>query len=218
MAAAVFGAADLPRSEVFLESLRLRLGREAHHLLSWKNIKTHAQRLEAAAGLATASEWLTISAVVVCKPFLDIGGIRDADAAYLYTLRFLLERLSWIARDREAILRYTLAHVVRFRLAQLRDYEQRLARIPTKIHWPALDPRGGMIDQPKRIQQLQIGDLAASAIFRAFEPDQYGRPEPRYLQELAPALYRHPPGQAHFVRPQDAPVEWRDKSNLPMGH
>ena len=41
---------------------------------------------------------------------------------------------------------------------------------------------------------LQLADICASALFKAVEPDQYGNPEPRYLTELRPIVYRHPPG------------------------
>ncbi|WP_250291423.1 hypothetical protein [Frankia sp. CiP1_Cm_nod1] len=34
--------------------------------------------------------------------------------------------------------------------------------------------------------------MAASATFPAFEQDQYGNTEDRYLRELAPRLYRRP--------------------------
>lgn len=119
----------------------------------------------------------------------------DEDYAYLFTLRFLLERLSWFARDREGILQYTLAHVVRFKLSQLREYEEKLRSDPfCQVSWANLDIRGGRLDQLSRVEQLQLADLAASSTFQALEPDQYGNTEPRYLTELAGALYRRPPG------------------------
>jgi hypothetical protein len=104
----------------------------------------------------------------------------------------LLERLSWLAQDADAVLGYTLAHIVRFKLSQLREYEGRLRARQTTLKWAHLDPAGGRIDQPRRVEQLQLADIAASAIFQAFEPDQYGNTEQRYLHELAPRLYRHP--------------------------
>jgi hypothetical protein len=57
-----------------------------------------------------------------------------------------------------------------------------------------IDGHGGRIDQPNRVEQLQLADVSASAIFQAFEPDQFGNTETRYLTELAPRLYRCPPG------------------------
>src|SRR5690606_303400 len=115
--------------------------------------------------------------------------------AYLYTLRYLLERLSWYARDQRQTLSYTLAHIVRFKLSKLREYERRLQAQPgCNVVWSRLDPHGGRLDQPSRVELLQFADTAASATFAAFEPDKYGNTEQRYLTELKACLYRR--GQA----------------------
>jgi hypothetical protein len=130
--------------------------------------------------------------VVVCKRHLA-GALPSEDHAYLYTLRFLLERLSWHATSRGARLDYTLAHIVRFELSKLREYEAALRADPQcQIDWQTLDPHGGRIDQPNRVEGLQLADLAASATYPAFEPDEYGNVEQRYLTEFAPRLYRRP--------------------------
>ncbi|MFE7612239.1 hypothetical protein [Streptomyces celluloflavus] len=136
-------------------------------------------------------QWATISSVVVCKRHLVGASELNEDQAYMHTLRFLLERLSWFARDSSVIMTYTLARIVRRELAKLREYEAHLrGGYDCRIHWPALDPKGGRIDQPKRIEMLQAADLAASATFAAFNPDKFGNVETRYLHELRPRLYR----------------------------
>lgn len=117
-------------------------------------------------------------------------GLND-DLGYLYTLRYLLERLSWFARERNLVLEVTLAHVVRFKIEKLRTYEQILRADPTcQIAWAWLDEAGAKIDQPNRVELLQMGDLTASSIATAFEPDRFGNTEDRYLRELSPRLYR----------------------------
>jgi hypothetical protein len=128
--------------------------------------------------------------VVVCKQHLTGTPLNDHQA-YLYTFRYLLERLSWLARDQHCDLEYTLAHVVRFKLAKLRQYEAALRNTPgCQVAWSVLGDRGGSIDQPSRVEALQLADTAASATFNAFEPDKYGNTEPRYLTALAHRLYR----------------------------
>lgn len=140
------------------------------------------------------ASWLVVSSVVVCKAHLATPPLDD-DRAYLYTLRFLLERLSWLARDQDRLLTYTLSHVVRFKIAKLRQYEAVLRVLPDcRIEWSALNPKGGYINQPHRVELLQLADTAASATFAAFESDTFGNTEQRYLRELAPRLYRRPPG------------------------
>ncbi|WP_171117665.1 DUF3800 domain-containing protein [Streptomyces sp. Z423-1] len=193
MSAVVVADGDLPQAAAFLAGLRTDLRRRPGDVLHWQNFKSHTDRLHAAKSLA-AQSWATISSVVVCKRHLPAGATRlDDDQAYLYTFRFLLERLSWLARDSGSILEYTLAHVVRFKLAKLRQYESILqAQNPyeCRIAWQALDPKGGRLDQPSRVEMLQCADLAASATYAAFNEDRFGNTEPRYLQELSPRLYR----------------------------
>lgn len=184
----------LPSAAALLAQLRSELRRRPGDPLHWRNLKGHAPRVHAAKTLGSAGT-TTVSSVVVCKRHLPPSEL-DEDQAYLYTLRFLLERMSWYARDVGAELTYTLAHVVRFKLEKLRAYEERLRAMwwGCQIAWGNLDSRGGHIDQPNRIEFLQLADVAASATFAAFEPDQFGNTEVRYLQELAPALYRRSGG------------------------
>lgn len=157
-------------------------------MLHWVNIKSHSQRLHIARTLGQA-EWLTISSVVVCKRHFSADDlIHEEDVSYLYTLRYLLERLSWLGRSAGGAVEYTLAHIVRFQLAKLREYEARLrADRRCNIRWAYLRP--GKIDQPVRVEELQLADLAASATAAAFEPDAFGNTERRYLEEMAARLY-----------------------------
>ncbi|WP_210534296.1 DUF3800 domain-containing protein [Streptomyces scabiei] len=191
MTAVIVADEDLVTAQQFLAGLRRDLGRLPGHTLHWVNFKKHEERVHAAKMLG-GQDWATISSVIVCKRHL--GGGLDETQAYLYTLRYLLERLSWLARDTSAVLTYTLAHIVRMQLASLRQYEAVLQSQATNIAWSALDPKGGKMDQPNRIELLQCADLAASATFQAFNLDRFGNTEPRYLQELAPRLYRRGAG------------------------
>lgn len=189
MSAVVIPEEHLSTSSSALAQLRRDLNRQPGHTLAWKNLKGHPPRLYVAKTLG-GLPWLTISSVVVCKRHLTGQALND-DMTYLYTFRYLLERLSWYARDQGRVLHYTLAHIVRFQIAKLREYEARLRGLPgCQIHWSALHPAGGRIDQPSRIEQLQLADLAASATGAAFNADQYGNTEQRYLTEMAGRLYR----------------------------
>ncbi|MGJ7415750.1 DUF3800 domain-containing protein [Streptomyces cinereoruber] len=189
MTAVVVDDQDLPLAAQFLAQLRLDLGRRPGDTLHWVGLKKHDQRVHAAKTLG-AQPWATISSVVACKRHLT-NNITDSQF-YLYTFRYLLERLSWLARDSRATLSYTLAHITRpqMTIGEVRQYETALRSMGTSIEWGALDPRGGRIEQPNRVEMLQCADLAASATFRAFELDQFGNTERRYLGELGPRLYR----------------------------
>jgi hypothetical protein len=189
MSAVVVADAHLPAMAAQLAQFRLDLSRRPGDTLHWRNFRGHSPRLHLTRTVG-GLPWLTVSSVIVCKRLLD-SALPSEEHAYLYTLRFLLERLSWLANGRGAVVTYTLAHIVRFELAKLRRYEAALRVDPRcSIEWSALDSRGGRIDQPSRIEGLQFADITASATFRAFEADEFGNTEIKYLQELSPRLYR----------------------------
>ena len=192
MSAVVVPSEHLADASVVLASLRTDLRRPVGATLHWRNIKSHADRLHAARALG-AQPWVKVSTVVVCKRHLSASAGMSDDHAYLYTFRFLLERLSWLARDTQRGMYYTLAHVVRFKMERLREYEAILRSQPPpvcRIEWTWLDPKGGRLDQPGRVELLQLADIAASGTFLAFEPDNHGNTESRYVHEMAPRLYR----------------------------
>jgi hypothetical protein len=209
MAAVVIDDTAIAVASETLTQMRQDLGRRPGDPLSWKNLKSHSQRLRAAQLLAAAP--VTISSVVVCKRYLATA-LPSEDHAYLYTLRFLLERLSWLARDRKTAVEYTLAMITRFRLATLRAYEARLRNSSTcKIAWDGM-PLPGRIDQPSRQELLQLADLAASATAKAFELDRFGNTERRYLEMLAPRLYRRGRGATALTSYGLKMHPWNDPS------
>lgn len=192
MSAVVVADDDLQEAQHFLADLRKELNRGPGDQLHWVALSKHEQRVHAAKSLG-AQEWATLSSVIVCKRRLS--GKLAVNQTYLYTFRFLLERLSWLARDSHAVLSYTLAHITKPQMAtpELRRYEETLQAMQTQIAWSALDPRGGKIDQPMRVEMLQVADLAASATYAAFNRDRYGNTETRYVEELRGRLYRRGP-------------------------
>lgn len=179
----------LGTASAFLADLRRELRRSPGDCLHWANLKSHSDRVHASQRVG-AQSWLQITSVVVCKRHLTGASLND-DQAYLYTFRFLLERLSWLARDARRELTYTLAHVKRFKLSTLRQYEAALRNTrDCQVSWPELGGRGGVLEQPSRVEYLQLADIAASATYAAFEPDRFRNTERRYLEGLAPRLYR----------------------------
>jgi Protein of unknown function (DUF3800) len=182
-----------------LADLRKALGRGAGKALHFQKL-THSQRLKAAQDLAEFSIAKVTNVIITKREFTATSGmlkpfIAQADPMYLWALRLLLERVSWYVRghgDGEAIV--TFAHIRRFKTRKLHEYREALKRHDTRIHWPAFDAHPFRIDQPGRIELLQLADTAASALFRAVEPDDFDNREPRYLKELQPVLYRGYPG------------------------
>lgn len=192
MSAALFFDEQEPSADQLLEDIRLATGRLPGQHLHWKNFKPDV-RLAASTILGGAEHKVGFLSIVVCKRHLQADANFTEDDAYLLTFRYLLERLSWVARMNSADLDYTLAHIQRFSLAKLRAYEARLANMPPgmcSVDWRYV-LKGGSIDQPKRLKYLQLADFIASATGNAFEPDQHGNCHPEYLQAFVPRLWRH---------------------------
>ncbi|WP_329435981.1 DUF3800 domain-containing protein [Streptomyces albidoflavus] len=192
LSAVIISDEHITEAQDFLERLRRDFRRNPGDCLHWQKLK-HEERVHASRVLG-AQEWATVSSVVVAKRLIpQETRIFDEDEAYLLTLRYLLERLSWFARDAESVLSYTLSHIVRMEVAKLREYEEQLrseSEETCRIDWNSLSRRGGRVDQPKRTEFLQLADIAASATFKAFDQDKYGNTERRYLESLHPRLYR----------------------------
>lgn len=177
-----------------MHSLKVKLNRKPDHVLHWKNYKNHTYRLVASTWLADRTDLFRTISVVVCKDHLAAGSHMNDDMAYMYTFRFLLERLSWFARSCDAELSYTLGHVVRFPMEKLREYERLLRAKDTQIKWHHLNNAGGAIDQPSRVPLLQVADIVASATGAAFNEDEHGFTESRYLTTMRPVMYTPPNG------------------------
>lgn len=179
---------NLARVSDVLGLLRNDLDKPAGGYLSWKNIRTHTARVHIAETLGVQT-WCKTITVVACKKHLDPGQM-TVDHMYMYHLRLLLERLSWLAKEHGEVAAYTLAHIKGFQIATLREYEAKLRTMDTQIRWDHLDPAGGSIDQPQRDERLQLADLVVSAQAAAFNPDKFGNTERRYLEAVSPRIYR----------------------------
>jgi hypothetical protein len=179
-----------------LGGLRGALGRQPGQTLHFQKF-SHSQRLKAAQDLAGFSVD-AITNVILCKrgfaqpdPAGDTAYITRPDPMYLWAMRLLLERVSWYIRDHgggSGIV--TFAHVRRFKVQKLHDYRAALQLAPTQIHWASFEGHRFKVDVPHEAELLQLADTAASALYRAVEPDEFGNVERRYLEELRPKLYR----------------------------
>ena len=106
---------DMQKADLLgrLAQLRVDLGQPVGQTIAFKRL-SHQSRLHLAQSLGRIP-YLTITNVIVCKRELP-RAMADVDAAYLYTLRYLLERVSWYVDERGGQAYVTFAHIDRFRI------------------------------------------------------------------------------------------------------
>lgn len=178
-----------------LSRLRDALGYPPGRVLHWADIggnQSHLRKVKIVQTIAAAR--CRIVTVVVAKRRFPGKAALTRDQAYLYTLRFLLERLSWMARDAHPSLKldYTIAHVRGFKKEKLREYERRLREDRRcRIEWGHVYGPGSIAGMSE-VEELQLADSVASSTYAAFEPNnrKWGLTERRYLVELRGRLYR----------------------------
>lgn len=180
-----------------LAELRAQLKRHPGHVLHFVKF-SHSQRLKAVQDIAGFSI-AAVTNVVIHKDLIgqpmpagDMAYISRPDPMYLWALRLLLERVSWFVAESEGTEAIaTFAHLRGFDPKKLHSYRQALeVSDGVSIRWDIFDGHPFRVASPKTMELLQIADTTASALFRAIEVDDFGNTERRYLEELAPVLYR----------------------------
>lgn len=181
--------ASVDRARDFLAQLRREIGRSPGNEVHWNQIVNHGMRRHLTQSLGE-QDWLRLSTVIVCRDLIP-DSLPSPQVRYQFTLRFLLERLSWFAASRETPLHYTLSHWRGMREEPLRLYEQYLRANPGEIRWDFLDRAGATVSNNTDEELLQFGDITASATAAAFERDRWGFVESDYLRRMLPRFYRH---------------------------
>ncbi|MFJ8893556.1 DUF3800 domain-containing protein [Leifsonia sp. NPDC102414] len=177
------------RAVDFLAELREGTHRQEGKHLHWNQVNQHGARKYLTQSLGD-QDWIKLSAVVVCREHIT-DSLPNAQVRYQFTLRLLLERLSWFAASKGKKLHYTVSHYKGMQKDYFREYEDRLRRAPGEIKMQWLDRAGGSVANNEDIQLLQFGDIVASSTATAFEPDKWGYVERDYLRRTAPRFYRY---------------------------
>lgn len=176
----------------WLEQRRVELRRQPGQVLHWKGYVAHKDRLHICQEFGRQG-FARASAVVVSKRELPKSPDFTEDHAYMFAFRLLLERMSWLAQERDMELHYTLGHVRGFSKASLREYEAKLramGRNECRVRWDCISDRPSRIERPETEDLLQIADVVASSIGAAFNPDEFDNTETRYVQAYSRRFYR----------------------------
>jgi hypothetical protein len=159
----------------------------------------HDQKVHACATIATKP----VGACVVSSNKITILAAEELEVfkrpqhLYNYLTRLLLERITHTCRRRAetegalASLKVVFSRrkgtdygKMREYLEFLRDGREKMKPIRS-IDWSVLDPASIAVENHSVRAGLQIADLFTSAVWKAFEPNVYGRCENRYAKELS---------------------------------
>jgi len=169
--------------------------------IHWKKLK-HSKKVRYVQIIATLQARLI--AVCVHKPsLLEPEKFRDRYRLYFYAVRYLVERISWLARDRHNPVKWggdgTVEMIFSNRQGmpydEMKDYlrlleKQKQAGRDISIEFDRVPVDILKTKTPGRSMGLQLADAAAGAFFNAIERDKFGNTEPRYLKTVLPILYR----------------------------
>lgn len=164
--------------------------------IHWKDLK-HPQKVRYAQIIATLQA--RIITVCVHKPsLLEPETFQDRYRLYFYAVRYLIERISWLARDRHNSVKWGGDGTVQLIFSnrqgmsynEMRDYlrlleVQKHSGKDIRIEFDRIPIDKMVTRTPGRYMGLQLADAAAGASFNAVERDKFGNTEPRYLKNSA---------------------------------
>lgn len=157
--------------------------------LHWRDLK-HAQKLMVSGTLGKQP----ITSIHVCvwkEQIRPQSPLRQSMFLYHYSLRLLLERASWFVHDNRGTMQVTLSNRAQLTLKDLQSYVRLLQGSTNFQGRPVFGPDDLTVTRPDLRKGLQIADSFASATLNAFDANQFGDTEPRYLGRLKHRLYRY---------------------------
>lgn len=183
-----------------LENVRVLLVKPPKKELHFRDLK-HEQRVPYVKQIVNA-QVKTIS-VLIHKPSL-----RDPEKfqsekflLYRYASRYLLERVSWLCRDKytpgegsgQADVIFSNRSIMSYK--DLTDYLQMLKTksdpMKVRINWDVIDPQRVSAVDHSKLAGLQIADAVASSFYYAVNLNRYGEIEDKYARLLLSNCYRH---------------------------
>ena len=183
------------------EQVAAEIGRKPSDTIHWTRVRSHPQRLHLC-NAVNALQDLHVISVVFSKWDVDNAQAARVPAdLYTWTLRLLVERLSWFGRRHQAQTVMHFAQVKGLPPQLIADCLSGLQRQATNIEWGHL-VMPATVDTRRKQRMLQIADAASGAVYAAFEWDEYGNTERRYLDTLHSRLWRPAGGtlQTHGLK------------------
>ena len=164
----------------------------------WKSLK-HDKKV----ALASELSGLPIRCIGVAvdkTALLEPEKFQESYRLYFYSIRYLLERVSWLVRDSGKGAHGDGKVELIFSNRSGRPYEkldQNLCLLKrqldfgddVRIEFDYLDLEGRKTWRPGKSAGLQVADAYAGSLFNALEPTRFGFVETRYIETLKSVIY-----------------------------
>lgn len=180
-----------------VDDVRTDLRKGARFVLHFRKLK-HEHRLPYVRRIASAQ--LRTVSVLLHKPSItEPEKFSEPHALYRYATRYLLERVSWLCRDKRRAEGDTAKVIFSNRSSMsyddLRGYltllRARTDLLDVRIDWSVLDADRFEVRTHDSLMGLQIADAVASSVYCGVERTLHGFTEPRYARMLLPTVYSH---------------------------
>ena len=183
-----------------MREVRQRLGKDSKKALHFRELR-HEQRVPYARAIGSAP--LRTVSVLIHKPSIKEPERFQSESfrLYRYASRLLLERVSWLCRDHrrpdegDGTAEITFSNRSAMSYDDLRQYLATLQATAelkeVRVDWSVVRPELVRAVNHDQLAGLQLADAVASGLFCAVNRNPYGEVEPRYLELMAPTLYRH---------------------------
>lgn len=230
LSAVVFHAASELSEGKLIETAQRKLGSRSNKPLHYSKL-SHDKQV-AYAGIISGARMKLVT-VLVHKPSLYAPSFSEKHVLYRYVSKFLLERVSWMCRDRfndQSLSRCAgsgRAYVVfsnrrTMSYEDLRDYLRTLKRNgngDSMIDWNVVDPEDVDSKPHEELRGLQFADVVASAYWNAVEPNKFGHTDDQSARLLRSKIYHWDDSNKRLcdglkVWPSEAIPIFRDANDL----
>ncbi|RME20225.1 MAG: DUF3800 domain-containing protein [Deltaproteobacteria bacterium] len=183
-----------------VDTVKQKLGRPPKKPLHFRDLK-HESRLPFVDEIAKAR--IRIVSILVHKPSIhEPETYRDRYRLYFFTVRLLLERVSWLCRDHrskkdagDGSADIVFSNRSGMSYEELKQYIELLRRRSesedVRVEWSVVKTQQISAYSPGKRMGLQMADAVASSTFYAVQRSRYGYIEDRYIRMLKPVIYHH---------------------------
>lgn len=183
---------ELDQIEAIVPVIRQRMNKEPSFVLRWRKMD-YETRLFVSQQVATVG--LGFSCVVIDKEHdrIKTSGLRGKYMMYNYATRYLVERISWFARDLGLIARLTFEHRSNLDYDALWEYLKYLRLFATGssgVFAASIDWENYGIVPKHKSKALQLADNCCGMVWDGLTTDRYGNPHPEHALNIAGKFYR----------------------------